>query len=165
MLEKHHENLEFVVDLRVQFFLEPSESPEQAESELSLQMLDFSIHPRVFPNTLSVDWDYGLDDDQKYFCKVEDVAGEHFWPGSEYVEFDFPSALARAESSPPMEEWLMFARLYFTVDAEFDWDFEDEEGMELYFEKIQVPIFNSLRLQFGDAIVSRYSLDPKASLG
>ena len=159
-MKHHNDRLLFLIDLRVQFFFDPTGDLDSIPSKLTFVAEGLPESPKYHPETISVDFESDwAEDDPAFMATMDEMNGARYFPYEPSLEKDFPETVSACLSNPALTEYFFFSKVVVEVDAEFDWDFEDEDGMEFYDEKIKHPFFNSLRLDFGDLHVHKYILE------
>jgi hypothetical protein len=160
VLETHSTTRELVIDLRIQFYIPKDFDLSNVVEKLDFYVVDLPEHPRFFPETLQVDFESDYAEDKPGFmAPMEEMNGTDYYPSSNEIFEIFESAVDKCSGNPDYEEWFLFCRVLVEMDTEYEWDFDDEERLDDFFEEIQLPLFNSMRLSFGDLDVINYSLD------
>lgn len=160
MIETVKDSSQFILDLRVQFFIRKELRLEEVQDKLSFRTIEAVTKVRYFSETMTVDFDSDWAHDKPGFlAPMSEMDGELFWPGSEVVEELFTETMDEFADNEEFTEWLYFSRVLVEIDSEYEWDFSDEPGMENFDEAIKYPFFRSLRLEFKDLQVARYHLD------
>jgi len=144
----------------MQFFIPADFNLTEVQSSLGFRTQGLPENPKYFPETISVDFENDWADDKPgYLVPMSQIAGEVFFPSSPTVSEAFPETVQKCAGKNGLDEWFYFSRVLIEVDRRFEWDFDDEEGMENYDEKIKFPFFQALRLEFKNLMVANYSLD------
>ena len=72
-----------------------------------------------------------------------------------------PDVRKSFEDNPLLSEWVFFSRLSAAVEVSYEWDFEDEAGMEDFSDSVGKPVFESLTLnpeiiQLSEYVIQSY---------
>ena len=153
MIESHSDTAEFLADLKVSLFCNEKDTLKDVKNQLSFVLEPDSKSSIFLAETMTVDWNWAADED--HFVLMPEV-NRFYAPGA--VEYE----AAEAKSS----EWsaLGFTNLYLRVkalieiDRRYEWDFDDEEGMDDFEEKVNGPFYVGLRPNFGDLRAAWYDL-------
>lgn len=153
MLEVHSDTAEFLADLKVSLFCSEEETLMDVKSQLSFVLNSDPTSSIFLPETMTVDWDDLAEED--LFVFMPEV-NKFFAPGAPSYE------AAEAKAS----EWsaLGFTNIYLRVKAlieierRYEWDFDDEEGMEHFEEKVNGPFYDGLGVNFGELRANWYDL-------
>jgi hypothetical protein len=148
MLEFHKMRREYVIDLRVGFFVEKSKNPEGVWQEFKFCAPELPVTPKFFPDSISADWE-SYEQDSK-LAPMSEMAGTIYWVGEGediFVQTD-QELVTKWVEDVELTEWFLYRRVAVAVDCEFDWDFDDEDGThERFDDEINLPFFLAIRLQ------------------
>jgi hypothetical protein len=166
MLETHKDRGEFIVDLRVAFFLPKGTPIESVNTNFRFTALNVPEKPRYLVETMSVDFDNDWNDDKPgLICKMSELSEPKHYPWHmDFLEHQAPifepeqTEKSKYLSNPGYIEWYYFSRVLVEVDREYEWDFEDEVAIERFDDEVKRPFYEALRIDAGDLPLSWYSI-------
>jgi len=164
MLERVTETREIVFDLYLWFFSGEEEELQGVQSRLDFTLDPELTFPRPTPGTFSVDFDSDYASDKPgWVYRVSDIPdGSTLWTfGGEKTWQSSPDVRKSFEDNPLLSEWVFFSRLSAAVEVSYEWDFEDEAGMEDFSDSVGKPVFESLTLnpeiiQLSEYVIQSY---------
>jgi hypothetical protein len=59
-----------------------------------------------------------------------------------------------------LEEWCLVTRVSLDLEVTYEWDFDDDEDFSKLNDYLDRPIFEGLRLDFGNLQATRYVIQP-----
>ena len=139
---------EYVIDLRVGFFVEYTRDPEDIWQEFKFCAPVLPLTPKFYPDSISADWE-DYEQDSKLVPMTE-MDGKSYWVGKgedTYMQTE-QRLVNKWVEDEGLTEWFLYRRVAVAVDCEFDWDFDDEEAtFERFNDEIDVPFFLAIRIQ------------------
>jgi hypothetical protein len=164
MLETVRETRELVFDLYFNFFYEGEPEWEEIQSIVGFKFGQQPETLKVFSDTYKLIFDNDWAGDKPGFL---DLASEHgeftVWPVSGFRSWDGSETdfdKAKSAAGPNAQQWTYFSRVLIEVDSEYQWDFDDEEGMSNFDEQVKNPVFDFFEIDFGALPVVSYFINP-----
>lgn len=164
MLETVRETRELVIDLYFNFFYAGEPDWHETQKQISFKFVKQAEKSKVFPETYKLIFDNDWAGDKPGFLDLAEEHGEftvwqvtgcRSWYASD-EEFD----RAKQNAGEASKQWTYFSRVLIEVDSEYQWDFDDEEGMANYNEQILDPVFECFEIEFGSLPVVSYFINP-----
>ena len=143
------ESRDVIFDVYLWFY-----SDETADYDLIKEALRFSLNPvspvpKIQTQSAVFDFDSDYADDKPgWISPLSEIRdGEVLWTwGNEKHWLASQDTADEYISDTSLEPWLFFSRVALTVEVDYEWDFDDEVGMENFTETIVEPIFKSIEL-------------------
>jgi len=167
VLETHKNRAQFIVDLRVAFFLPEVVQPNNMSKNFRFTVPIPPEKPTYFVDTMSIHFDNDWGDDKPgLVCKMEELQeSKHYSWYMDFLDARHTPAFepagnekSRYLNNAEYIEWYFFSRVLVEVDREYEWDFEDEPAMERFDDEVKTPFYEALRLEAGDLPLSWYSI-------
>jgi hypothetical protein len=150
---------EYVIDLRVGFFVEATRDLGDIWQEFKFCSPELPNTPKFFPDSISADWENYEQDST--LAPMSEMDGTSYWvdKGEDtYVQTE-QGLVKKWVEDEGLTEWFLYRRVAVAVDCEFDWDFADEEATyERFNDEIDVPFFLAIRLQTENHKIVWYSI-------
>ncbi len=164
MLQRVRETREFVFDLYFNFFYQGEPEWGDIQSKVFFKFGEQPEELQVFPDTYKFIFENVWAGDKPGYLEQAAEHGEFtIWPvsgcrGWNASEEDFDKA--KTAAGPNSQQWTYFSRVLIEVDCEYQWDFDDEEGMPNFDEHIKNPVFECFELNFDGLPAVSYFINP-----
>jgi hypothetical protein len=143
-------------------------SDETADYDLIREALRFSLNPvspvpKIQTHSAVFDFDSDYADDKPGWISPLSEVGdsEVIWTwGNEKHWSASKDTLDRYSSHARLEPWMFFSRVALTVEVDYEWDFDDEVGMENFTDSIARPIFESIEMDVSGLSATEYLIQP-----
>jgi hypothetical protein len=163
LLERVTEDREIMFDLHLWFYTSGEPSLESIQRRLVFSLAPQREVPSIDLSTVTFTFmPHTGPDGRGWMEKVSEISDDEvLWISGQEIEWvASEEVFDKLSVANELEEWCLVTRVSLDLEATYEWDFDEEEDFSKLEDFLDRPIFEGLRLDFGNIQATRYVIQP-----